>query len=108
MKKMQLSNNSVIVTFIVNILFNVSVCIDIPLIRQDNHKNKFSNVNTIIYFPIKLKSYFKSAYTHTCLMLQRRRILFNASCFVDNLSNRYCLESKKAIQNIKVSLLPRK
>lgn len=108
MKKMQLSNNTVIVTLIVNILFNISVCVNILLMRQDNHKNKFSHVNTIIYFAIKFKSYFKSAYTHTCLMLQRRRILFNASCFVDNLSNRYCLESKKAIQNIKVSLLPRK
>ena len=45
-EKLQLSNSEVIVTLIVNTLFIVSVCINIPLIRQDDHKNSFSNAST--------------------------------------------------------------
>ena len=49
-EKFQLSNSEVIVTLISNILFSVSVCMNIPLIRQDDHKNKFSNASTIFFF----------------------------------------------------------
>ena len=45
-EKLQLSNSEVVVTLIVNILFIVSVCTNIPLIRQDDHKNRFSNAIT--------------------------------------------------------------
>ena len=47
-EKLQLSNSEVIVTLIVNILFIVSVCLNIPLIRQDDDKNRFSNASTNI------------------------------------------------------------
>ena len=43
---MHLSNSKVIVTLIVNTLFIVSVCMNIPLIRQDDHKSSFSNAST--------------------------------------------------------------
>ena len=39
-EKLQFSNSEVIVTLIV-ILFLVSVCMNIPLITQDDHKNRF-------------------------------------------------------------------
>ena len=55
-EKLQLSNSKVIVTLIVNILFSVAVCRNIPLIRQDDHKNKFSNVSTIFFFLSKFKT----------------------------------------------------
>ena len=53
-EKFQLSNSEVIVTLISNILFSVSGCMNIPLIRQDDHKNKFSNASTIFFFLSKL------------------------------------------------------
>ena len=51
-EKLQLSNSEVIVTLTVNILFSISVFINIPLIRQDDHKNIFSNASTI-FFPLQ-------------------------------------------------------
>ena len=41
-EKLQLSNSEVIVTLIVNILFRVSVCTNIPLIRQDDQSREFA------------------------------------------------------------------
>ena len=56
-EKLQLNNNRVIVTLIVNILFSVSVCMDILLlIRQDYHVSKVSNGSTIIFFFSKFKA----------------------------------------------------
>ena len=45
-EKLQLSNSEVIVTLIVNILLIVPEYMNIPLIRQDDHKNRFSNAST--------------------------------------------------------------
>ena len=49
-EKLQLSNSEFIFTFIVNILFSVSVCMSIYLISQDDHKTKFSKASTILFF----------------------------------------------------------
>ena len=53
---MRWSNSKVIVTLIVNYLFRVLVCMNIPFIRQDDHKNKFSDDTTIIFFLSKFKA----------------------------------------------------
>ena len=50
------SYSRVIVTLIANILFSVSVCMNIPLIWQDYHKNKFSNGSAISFFLPKFKA----------------------------------------------------
>ena len=55
LKELQLSKNEVIVTLIVTLLFSVSVCMNIPLIWQDDYNNKFSNDSTIIFFISKFK-----------------------------------------------------
>ena len=58
-EKLQLSNSEVIVTLIVNILFSVSVCTNIPLIRQVDHKTRFSNGSTIFFFLSRFKASLK-------------------------------------------------
>ena len=55
-EKLQLSNSKVVVTLIVNILFSIAVCTNVPLIRQDDHKNRFSNDSTIFFFLSKFKT----------------------------------------------------
>ena len=55
-EKLRCSNSKVIVTLIVNILFRVLVCMNIPFIRQDEHKNKFFDDTTIIFFLSKFKA----------------------------------------------------
>ena len=50
-EKLQSGNSGV--TLIVNILFSVSVCMSKPLIRQDDHRNKFSTGNKF-FFPLKI------------------------------------------------------
>ena len=47
--KSQMDDSSVVVTLIANILCSVSVCMTVPLRRQDYCENKFSNGSTIIF-----------------------------------------------------------
>ena len=90
-EKLQLSNSEVIVTLISNILFSVSVCMNIPLIRQDDHKNKFSNAITIFFFLSKLKLVFVCLYPYS-LDAPEYADFVQSIFFVGNLSNSYCLE----------------
>ena len=90
-EKFQLSNSEVIVTLISNILFSVSVCMNIPLIRQDDHKNKFSNASTIFFFPFKVKLVYVSLYPYS-LDAPEYADFVQSIYFVGNLSNSYCLE----------------
>ena len=99
-EKLQFSNSEVIVTLIV-ILFIVSVCMNIPLIRQDDHKNRFSNAGTIFFFLSKLKLVYVCLYQYF-LDAPEYVDFVQSIYFVGNLPNSYCLELKKAI---KVSLL---
>ena len=46
-EKLQSGNSGV--TLIVNILFSVSVCMSKLLIRQDDHRNKFSTGNKFFF-----------------------------------------------------------
>ena len=87
----QLSQRKVIVTLIVNILFSVSIFMNIPLIRQDDHKNRFSNASTIFFFLSKLKLIYVCLYPY--LLDAPGYVDFVQSIyFCGNLPNSYCLE----------------
>ena len=55
-EKLHLNNSGAIVTLIRNILFGVIVFMNIPLIRQNYHRNKFCNGDKFIAFLSNLKA----------------------------------------------------
>ena len=64
---------------------------NIPLIRQDDHKNRLSNASTIFFFLSKLKLIYVCLYPY--LLDAPGYVDFVQSIyFCGNLPNSYCLE----------------